>query len=156
MERHLTALKALSDETRIRILGQLMDHELCGKALAARLDISEAAVSQHMRVLKDAGLVDGNKIGYWTHYSINRKTLVKISEELQDIAANIAPAGNCRRIAAQKMGRGGKEVKTMCKPCCERPERLKGKPDDCTPKQIKECHGQGQGHRCQGEKKIGK
>jgi DNA-binding transcriptional ArsR family regulator len=135
MERHLTALKALSDETRLRILGELINNELCGKALAARLDISEAAVSQHMRVLREAGLVNGTKRGYWTHYSINRETLVKISEELQDIAGSIDPTGNCRRISARKMGRGGNEVKTMCKPCCERPEKLKGRLDGCTPQE---------------------
>lgn len=156
MKRYLTALKALSDETRMRILEQLMSHELCGKALASRMDISEAAVSQHMKVLKEAGLVEGSKRGYWIHYSINREALVKISEELQDIAGSLVPGGNCRKIAAQKMGYGGKEVKTMCRFCCERPEKLKGRPDECTPQQIKECHGEGQGHPCKGEKKKGK
>lgn len=31
---------------------------------------------------------------------------------------------------------------------CQKPEKLKGKPGDCTPEQIKECHGEGKGHPC--------
>jgi len=36
----------------------------------------------------------------------------------------------------------------MCRNCCEQPEKLKGKPEECTPEQIKECHGDAQGHPC--------
>lgn len=38
----------------------------------------------------------------------------------------------------------------MCKanPGCEKPEELKGKPEECTPEQIKKCHGEVQGHPC--------
>jgi len=45
-----------------------------------------------------------------------------------------------------------KEVVQMTKPGntkeCEHPERLKGKPGECSPQQIKECHGEGGGHPC--------
>ena len=41
----------------------------------------------------------------------------------------------------------------MCKCCCEQPKKLQGKPEECTPEQIKECHGEGKGHPCQEEKK---
>jgi hypothetical protein len=38
----------------------------------------------------------------------------------------------------------------MCndKQCCQKPEELKGKPQECTPEQIKRCHGEVQGHPC--------
>jgi hypothetical protein len=39
----------------------------------------------------------------------------------------------------------------MCTCCCEQPEKLKGKPEDCTPEQIKECHGEVQGHPCESD-----
>ena len=32
--------------------------------------------------------------------------------------------------------------------CCQKPEKLKGKPKDCTPEQIKECHGDSKEHPC--------
>ena len=38
---------------------------------------------------------------------------------------------------------------------CEHPEKLKGKPEDCTPEQIKECHGDVQKHRCAQENEAG-
>lgn len=41
----------------------------------------------------------------------------------------------------------------MCKGCCERPEKLGDKPENCTPEQIRECHGDEKAHPCQGEKK---
>jgi len=42
----------------------------------------------------------------------------------------------------------------MCKQCgCERPEKLKGKPQDCTPEQIKECHGEVSYHPCEEKKR---
>ncbi len=41
----------------------------------------------------------------------------------------------------------------MCKCCCEQPQKLRGKPGECTPEQIEECHGEGKGHPCQEEKK---
>jgi hypothetical protein len=41
----------------------------------------------------------------------------------------------------------------MCNCCCEKPEKLKGKPEECTPEQIEECHGEVQDHPCGTEKK---
>jgi len=37
--------------------------------------------------------------------------------------------------------------------CCQRPKKLKGKPKDCTPQQVKECHGDVQKHPCKPENK---
>ncbi len=67
--------KALSSETRVRILQLLKEHSLCVGALAARLGVSSAAVSQHLRVLRDADLVTPDKRGYYVHYTLNRETL---------------------------------------------------------------------------------
>ncbi|MBA1335102.1 MAG: hypothetical protein HPY66_0724 [Firmicutes bacterium] len=39
----------------------------------------------------------------------------------------------------------------MCKCNCEHPEKLKGKPGECSPEQIKECHGDTEGHPCEKE-----
>ena len=67
--------RALSVETRVRIVQLLKEHALCVNALAARLDVTPAAVSQHLRVLRDADLVIPDKRGYYVHYQINEKTL---------------------------------------------------------------------------------
>jgi len=60
--------KTLSVDTRVRILQLLQDHPLCVNALAARLGVTHSAVSQHLRIMKAAGLVRAEKRGYWVHY----------------------------------------------------------------------------------------
>ena len=67
--------RALSVETRVRIVRLLKKRALCVNALAARLKVTPAAVSQHLRVLRDADLVIPDKRGYYIHYRINEKTL---------------------------------------------------------------------------------
>ena len=67
--------RALSVETRVRIVRLLKERSLCVNALAARLKVTPAAVSQHLRVLRDADLVAPDRRGYHVHYQINEKTL---------------------------------------------------------------------------------
>jgi ArsR family transcriptional regulator len=155
MTSFITILKALSDETRFRLLDLLVGEPLCGRALAHRLGISQAAVSQHVKILKEAGLLVGEKRGYWIHYSVQRKVVEQIIRELERLAGRSAVStGPCLRLHAMAKSRDGKEVKNMCcGPCCEQPDKLKGKPEECTPAQIKECHGDVKKHPCEGEKK---
>ena len=72
--------KVLSVDTRVRLVQLLKERALCVNALAARLQISPAAVSQHLRILRDAELVVPEKRGYYVHYRINEKTLVEWRE----------------------------------------------------------------------------
>ena len=62
--------KALSDENRIRILKMLHSGEKCACKLLEELNISQPTLSHHMRILCDAGIVNGRKEGKWTYYSI--------------------------------------------------------------------------------------
>jgi len=78
----LPTLKALADDTRFRIIDLLLTHDLCVGALAGRLNISKAAVSQHLQILRKAGLVRGEKRGYWTHYSVDKGAIHQIAEDL--------------------------------------------------------------------------
>jgi len=152
MKPLITILKALSDETRLRILDLLVTQALCGKALAQRLGVSEAAVSQHLKVLKGAELVAGERRGYWIHYSLNGKAVEETIRRLERWAGPaVGTEGLCHRVEAMTRGCAGEEVKAMCQCCCERPEKLKGKPEQCTPEQIKECHGESGNHPCVGK-----
>ncbi len=69
------AFKALAVESRVRIVRLLRERPLCVNALAARLGVTSAAVSQHLRVLANAGLVRGRRRGYYVHYEINKAAL---------------------------------------------------------------------------------
>jgi len=83
--------KILSVETRIRMLELLKDRSLCVNALAKHLGISPAAVSQHLRILRNAGAVVPEKRGYFVHYRLKRETLELWSERIQEIL-RLSPA----------------------------------------------------------------
>ena len=61
-------LKALGEPMRLKIYQALLERKHCVRSLSIKLGISESAISQHMKVMKDAGLVYGEKYGYHTHY----------------------------------------------------------------------------------------
>ena len=68
-------LKALGEGTRLKIFKALLERKCCVRSLSRKLGISESAVSQHMKVLKSAGLVTGEKFGYHTHYMPVREAI---------------------------------------------------------------------------------
>lgn len=73
---HLARIgKVLSVATRVRIVQLLQDRPLCVNALAARLDVTQGAVSQHLRVMRDANLVIDERRGFFVHYRLNDDTL---------------------------------------------------------------------------------
>ena len=147
--------KALADKTRLRLVDLLMTHDLCVGALANRLDISKPAVSQHLQILRKAGLVKGEKRGYWTHYTIERDTLLQLAGKIKEKADQpLFPQGACQRTVSDSiLSTNEKKEVSMCNDCCQKPHQLKGKPKECSPEQIKECHGDAKDHPCvKGEK----
>jgi DNA-binding transcriptional ArsR family regulator len=78
--------KALSDPTRLRLVKLLADHEgaLCVNALAQRLGVSQSAVSQHLRVLRQARLVHGERRGYHVHYALDPARLEQFRARVLD------------------------------------------------------------------------
>ncbi|MBN1781120.1 winged helix-turn-helix transcriptional regulator [bacterium] len=85
-------LKAISDPTRLRII-QMLSHcrrkdcepMLCVNALARRLEITQSAVSQHLKVLKHAGFVKSERRGYFIHYRLNPEQIDHVCSELDRI-----------------------------------------------------------------------
>jgi ArsR family transcriptional regulator, arsenate/arsenite/antimonite-responsive transcriptional repressor len=73
----INVFKALSDETRLRILKLLERGELCVCDVVAALDMVQPRVSFHLRVLKKAALLKGRKQGKWMHYKIDDSDLFK-------------------------------------------------------------------------------
>jgi len=71
--------KALGDETRLSLVALLTQQEpgraLCVGRLAQELDVTPSAVSQHLRVLKDLGLVQAERRGYRVHYFLDSERL---------------------------------------------------------------------------------
>ena len=82
-----TVLKAIADETRMKILTLLLRHNYCVRALARKLKLSEATISQHLKVLREADLIVGEKRGYFMHYDVKRAVLHELAAEIDALAA---------------------------------------------------------------------
>ncbi len=67
--------KALSDPNRLKIVQMLSDGEKCGCKLLEAFNISQPTLSHHMKILEESGLVQGEKQGKWTRYSLCCETL---------------------------------------------------------------------------------
>ena len=69
--------KALSDENRLKILKLIAGYgnRLCVGMIANKMGITQPAVSQHLRILKNAGLVESSKEGFHMHYSVRGDSL---------------------------------------------------------------------------------
>jgi DNA-binding transcriptional ArsR family regulator len=83
-------MKVLSVGTRVRIARLLKGRTLCVNALAGRLGVTQGAVSQHLRVMRDAGLVVDERCGYYVHYRLNEAT-VKAWREAIDELLDVGP-----------------------------------------------------------------
>ncbi len=103
--------KVLSVDTRVRLIEMLRPGKLCVNALARALQVSPAAVSQHLRILRDADIVVAEKRGYFVHYWINEKTLSEwrrtancLLSPVETIAVSGQAAGNphCQSQQNQK------------------------------------------------------
>jgi len=149
----VSTFKALSDETRLKIVNLLLTHDLCVGAIAHRLGLSSSAISQHIQVLRRAGIIKGEKRGYWTHYVVERDILNTVADKLiLLIKQELSPEMVCLRHSSGKERSRERGCKDMCEECCTYPEKLKGKPEQCSPEQIKECHGDVKSHPCEEKK----
>jgi ArsR family transcriptional regulator, arsenate/arsenite/antimonite-responsive transcriptional repressor len=123
----IQALKALADANRLKILGLLMNGNLCVGALAGHLGVSKPAVSQHLQILRKAGLVTGQKCGYWTHYEVDRRALARVAAALNALAAG-------------ENGRRATRETDMCKDECQRGIQIHERPEDCHADHPCRCH----------------
>lgn len=77
MQDILNIFKALSDETRLRVIKLLEQGELCVCDIVAALDMIQPKVSFHLAALKDAGLIKDRKQGKWVHYRLNESDIFR-------------------------------------------------------------------------------
>ncbi len=78
--------KVLSVETRVKILDLLKSQGPLGaKVIGTTIGITTAAVSQHLKILKQAGLVRSERKGYWIPYSIDEKALENCRQILNEV-----------------------------------------------------------------------
>jgi ArsR family transcriptional regulator len=68
MRGFIRVMKALSDPNRVKIIKMLQHKTMCVCEIQSALQISQPAVSKHLKLLEDAGLVDFRKDGLWVNY----------------------------------------------------------------------------------------
>ena len=117
-EEQAAAFRALSDTTRLKLLKLLCRQRdpdaLCVNALAYLLGVTQSAVSQHLRTLKNTGLVRSERRGYHIHYYVNRD---KIRQCRQLLSAALSledspPEASCESRCPDRNKTTGKKRKT--------------------------------------------
>lgn len=81
-------LKALADPTRLRILSLLSRHEgeVCVFEIVESFTLEQPTISHHLRILRDAGLVDCRKKGLWAYYYVRRDALSRAQSVIENLA----------------------------------------------------------------------
>lgn len=79
----LEILKALADETRLRILSQILKSEMCVCEIEECLGLTQSNASRHLTVLKKAGVLESYKTAQWTYYKISDE-FISENKELYD------------------------------------------------------------------------
>jgi DNA-binding transcriptional ArsR family regulator len=110
--------KVLAADTRVRIVQLLRHRTLCVGALAARLHVTQAAVSQHLRLLREADLVVAERRGYYIHYCVNEKALTRWKDAIARFLST--ETGKATSICARGRKKKGD------KPCVMRQKGVSG------------------------------
>ncbi len=85
---YVSLFKAISDQTRLKIVGLLSCGELCACQLLDNFNITQPTLSYHMRILCESEIVKGRRDGAWMYYSINDTAIETISDFLFQIKSN--------------------------------------------------------------------
>jgi ArsR family transcriptional regulator len=93
---HAPAVRGLADPLRARIVELLASEQLCVCHLTEELDVAQPLVSHHLKVLREAGLVESERWRYWTYYRLRVHALLELASRLEDLAAS-APTDARRR-----------------------------------------------------------
>lgn len=89
---------ALSDETRLALLQQLKDGERCVCELTDAMNAAQSRLSFHLKVLKDAGLIEDRREGRWMYYSLSAPAIEELEglvDSLKKAARSAVSAGRC-------------------------------------------------------------
>lgn len=82
------SFKAISDETRLKIIDMLSCGEMCACDILEEFSISQSTLSYHMKILTDSGLVNGVRDGAWMRYTLNEEKTAAVIAFLSEITSN--------------------------------------------------------------------
>jgi ArsR family transcriptional regulator len=93
----VSALRALADPLRWRIVELLAGEELCVCHLVEELRVAQPLVSHHLKVLREADLVETERFRYWTYYRLRSGALAGLSERIAAITSCCPTTSDRRR-----------------------------------------------------------
>ncbi len=117
MREMVKAFKALSDETRLRMLNVLMERECCVCEVMQALEISQARASRNLSALYDAGFLKLRHHGLWSLYSIDKEGLKEYSVDLIEAVRKALEGNETALLDRQRL----KSAERMGPSCARRP-----------------------------------
>jgi ArsR family transcriptional regulator, arsenate/arsenite/antimonite-responsive transcriptional repressor len=93
----MPVVRALADPLRGRIVELLAGEQLCVCHLTDELDVAQPLVSHHLKVLRDAGVVESERWRYWTYYRLRPDALRALAERLDGLVATAPTDTRARR-----------------------------------------------------------
>jgi len=107
---YVPVFKAVSDETRLKIIDMLSCGEMCACDILEEFSISQSTLSYHMKILSDSGLINAIRDGAWMRYTLNKERtnqvhtfFTQITSEKKDCICK-----NAKRIKKDKDVRDGR------------------------------------------------
>lgn len=85
---HVAALKAISDETRLKIIDMLSCGELCACEILEKFNFTQPTLSYHMKILTKSSLVIGRRDGAWMNYSLNLEKIDDLKKFMSYITSH--------------------------------------------------------------------
>jgi len=113
MREVVKAMKALSDETRLRILNLLVERECCVCEVMQAMDISQTRASRNLSLLHDAGFLKMRKDGLWSLYSLDQEGMKEYFADLVE-AVHKSLKGNELAILDRERLRKAERIGPSC------------------------------------------
>ncbi len=81
-------LKAMAHPIRLKIIKKLGDKKRCVCELNKDVEFTQSNLSQHLKILKDAGILDSEKKGLWMHYRVRNKEILDVINIVEKIISD--------------------------------------------------------------------
>jgi ArsR family transcriptional regulator len=117
-----TLFKALADSTRLRILGLLLDGEICVCHIHESLGLPQPKISRHLAYLRRTGLVETRRDGLWVHYRLahmDDPVMQALADAVAHAIGHLASGAKDRRRLAQRVERPvRRQIPVIAASCC--------------------------------------
>lgn len=117
MKKVAKIFKALSDETRLKVLLLVSKRDICQKGISQYLGITDSSVSQHIKILKEAEIITGYKEGYYVFYHVNENAFeecIFFFNSIGSITNNLLDTSNIK-LDNNDCSKNCKSIRKCCK-----------------------------------------